>query len=147
MSSTPSAVNLAATGHRRHSQPLWPGLVHCVLNPAVTQVTIRTTICVSGWTATARPPEGFTEPLKLQQIAAEGLPGPASAYEEDHRMPLELGGSPADPENLSPEALAGAHSKDTAENAARAEVCGGADLLTVQAAFVVAWLAPYPAYR
>ena len=60
-------------------------------------------------------------------------------------MPLELGGSPADPFNLSPEVHPGAYAKDAAENAAKAEVCARADLRTVQAAFVARWLAPYPA--
>jgi hypothetical protein len=35
-------------------------------NPDVTQSTIHSTICVSGWTATARPP--YTNPLKAQGI-------------------------------------------------------------------------------
>jgi hypothetical protein len=122
-------------------------VVYCVLNPAVTEATIRATICVSGWTARVRPPTSYTEPLKLSQMAAEGLTGSASAYEEDHRVPLELGGSPADPLNLSPEAHPGSYSKDAAENAAKARVCGGADLRTVQGAFVTRWLAPYPGYR
>ncbi len=122
-------------------------MVFCVLNPAVTEATIRSTICVSGWTTKVRPPTSYTEPLKLSQIAAEGLPGTASAYEEDHRVALELGGSPADPQNLSPEAHPGSYAKDTTENAAKAQVCGGTDLRTVQAEFVARWLAPYPGYR
>jgi hypothetical protein len=122
-------------------------VVYCVLNPAVTETTIRSTICVSGWTARVRPPTSYTEPLKLGQMAAERLTGPASAYEEDHRVPLELGGSPADPQNLSPEAHPGSYTKDAAENTARAQVCGGADLRTVQGEFVARWLAPYPGYR
>ncbi len=122
-------------------------VVYCVLNPAVTEATIRTTICVSGWTARVRPSTSYTEPLKLSQIAAEGLAGGASAYEEDHRVPLELGGSPADPQNLSPEAHPASYTKDAAENAAKAEVCAGADLRLVQAEFIARWLAPYPGYR
>jgi len=122
-------------------------VVYCVLNPAVTEATIRSTICVSGWTATVRPPTSYTDPLKVQQMDAEGLPGPVSAYEEDHRVPLELGGSPANTLNLSPEPHPASYSKDTAENAARSQVCGGADLRAAQAAFVTRWLAPYPDYR
>lgn len=130
------------------SDPCHQGtVVYCVLNPAVTEATIRSTICVSGWTARVRPPTSYTEPLKLSQMAAEGLTGPASAYEEDHRVPLELGGSPADPQNLSPEAHPGSNTKDAAENAARAQVCAGADLRVVQGEFVARWLAPYPGYR
>ncbi len=123
------------------------GVTYCALNPAVAEATIRSTICVTGWTATIRPPESYTRPLKLQQMAAEGLTGSPSDYEEDHRMPLELGGAPRDPTNLSPESHASSYTKDAAENAAKREVCAGADLRGVQAAFVSAWLGPYPTYR
>lgn len=153
---TPSPVEAPASAARASSpapgeavvaDPCHQGAaVYCVLNPAVTEDTIRSTICVSGWTATVRPPTSYTEPLKLRQMVTEGLPGPASAYEEDHRVPLELGGSPADAQNLSPEAHPGSYAKDAAENAARAQVCGGSDLRNVQAAFVKRWLAPYPGY-
>jgi hypothetical protein len=39
-----------------------------VTNPDVTQETIHQTICVSGWTATIRPPSNCTTKLKTQQI-------------------------------------------------------------------------------
>lgn len=121
-------------------------VTYCVLNPAVTQATIRSTICVSGWTATVRPAESYTEPLKLQQMSNEGLSGGPDQYEEDHRMPLELGGDPRNLNNLSPESHATSYAKDAAENTAKRQVCNGADLSTVQAAFVRTWLGPYPAY-
>ncbi len=125
------------------------GVTYCALNPAVTQATIRQTICVSGWTATIRPPSSYTSPLKLQQIAAERLADTNPAdYEEDHRIPLELGGAPSDTSNLSPERGASPNPKDSAENSARGEVCAGrATLRGEQAAFTATWLAAYPAYR
>ena len=54
------------------------GVTYCALNPAVTPATIGSTICVSGWTATVRPPESYTEDLKRSQIRTEGLPGTLS---------------------------------------------------------------------
>jgi len=105
------------------------------------------TICVSGWTASIRPPETYTEAVKLQQIRAKGLVGAASGYEEDHRMPLELGGAPRDATNLSPEPHSSSYAKDSTENAARREVSSGEDLGAVQAVFVATWLGPYPTYR
>jgi hypothetical protein len=75
-----------------------PGAV----NPAVTQASIATTICRSGWTATVRPPERITEPEKLASLRAYGESG-ASGYEYDHFVPLELGGAVNDPRNLWPE--------------------------------------------
>jgi hypothetical protein len=75
-----------------------PGAV----NPAVTQASIATTICRSGWTATVRPPERITEPEKLASLRAYGESG-ASRFEYDHFVPLELGGAVNDPRNLWPE--------------------------------------------
>ena len=145
---TPSPSSSAApTPLKASSDPCHSGgVTYCALNPAVTVATIRSTICVSGWTSTVRPPESYTEPLKLQQMAAEGLTGSPSNYEEDHRMPLELGGDPRDPMNLSPESHSTSLSKDAAENAARQSVCAGADLRTVQTAFVATWLGSFPTY-
>jgi len=139
----------SATAKSAPSDPCHQGgITYCVLNPAVTQATIDQTICVSGWTATVRPPESYTENLKEEQMAAEGLPGGLSEYEEDHRMPLELGGSPSDPMNLSPEYPASPNPKDADETAFKQEVCSGTlTLLQAQEEMVAKWLAPYPGYR
>jgi hypothetical protein len=100
-----------------------------VLNPAVTQATIGTTICVRGWTATIRPPASYTNALKIQQIAERHLTDTnPKDYEEDHRLPLELGGAPRDPRNLWPEPWAGsqgARVKDREENSLHRTVCAG----------------------
>jgi hypothetical protein len=80
-------------------------------------------------TQSIRPPGTFTTALKKQQMTACGLPGTTADYEEDHLIPLELGGNPVDPENLWPEAykpMPGAGEKDTVENWLRAQVCAGA---------------------
>ena len=88
------------------------------------------------------------EYLLFCQIAAEHLADTNPAdYEEDHRVPLELGGAPSDPMNLSPEVHPGSSTKDAAENDAKRQVCAGADLRTVQAAFISIWLAAYPGYK
>ena len=100
-------------------------------NPDVTQSTIGSTICVSGWTSTVRPPTSYTNPLKVQQIAEYGYSDTSTAdYEEDHLIPLELGGAPRDAKNLWPEPRydAGgstAADKDTVENALKKKVCAG----------------------
>jgi hypothetical protein len=100
-------------------------------NPDVTQSTINSTICVSGWTSSVRPPTSYTNPLKVQQIAEYGYRDTSTAdYEEDHLIPLELGGAPRDPRNLWPEPRydaggATAADKDTVENALKKEVCAG----------------------
>ncbi|MFE4518900.1 hypothetical protein ACFRMQ_32485 [Kitasatospora sp. NPDC056783] len=98
-------------------------------NPDVTQATIGQTICVSGWTATVRPPTSYTNALKVRQIAAYGYADTNTAdYEEDHFVPLELGGAPRDPANLWPEPRYGsqpAQSKDSVETKLKNAVCGG----------------------
>jgi hypothetical protein len=124
------------------------GVIYCALNPSVTQSDIDTTICRSGWTKTIRPPATYTRALKLQQIKAEGLTGPVSSYEEDHRVPLELGGAPRDPMNLSPEAGASPNPKDHDESTFRELVCSGQlTLAEAQQQFIAKWLAAYPGYR
>lgn len=98
-------------------------------NPDVTQDTIDSTICVPGWTKTVRPPVSYTTPLKIRQIGEYGYTDTNTAdYEEDHLVPLELGGSPRDPKNLWPEPRYGdapAQNKDTVENKLKTAVCGG----------------------
>lgn len=114
------------------------------LNPDVTQATIGSTICVSGWTATVRPSTSYTNTLKKQGIVDYGYSDTSmSDYEEDHFLPLELGGAPKDPKNLWPEPHAGnqnAYSKDSVENAVKKAVCAGqATLTAAQHAMLTDW--------
>ena len=131
-----------------------PNLTPGALNPAVTQATVNTTICVSGWTATIRPSSSYTGRLKIQQIAEYGYADTStSAYEEDHLISLELGGAPTDPRNLWPEpytiSLAdgrptGAHTKDGLETRLKNQVCSGAITLAVaQAEIGIHWVHAY----
>ena len=73
------------------------------LNPAVTQENIGRTICVRGWTRTVRPPEQFTRRVKRAQIHDWYHGGRLRDYQEDHLIPLSLGGAPDDARNLWPE--------------------------------------------
>jgi hypothetical protein len=103
------------------SWDLTPG----VLNPDVTQATIATTVCRRGWTRTIRPPVDFTNALKRRQLRQYGMRGPPSAYQEDHLISLELGGSPADSRNLWPEPYPRASAVDQIENDLNHRVCTG----------------------
>jgi hypothetical protein len=124
----------AAPADRLPGEPN-PALTPGALNPAVSQATIHSTICVSGWTATIRPSESFTNSLKIEQIGQYGYSDTStSSYEEDHLIALELGGAPADARDLWPEpytdSLAdgrptGAHTKDAFETKLKDEVCAG----------------------
>ena len=133
-SAAPMLARPAAPTGRLTGEPD-PNLTPGVFNPAVTQATIRQTICVSGWTATIRPPSAYTTELKRRQIVEYGYARTSTAlYEEDHLISLELGGAPRDPRNLWPEpwtlAMAdgtqvGARVKDLLENRLRRAVCAG----------------------
>jgi hypothetical protein len=105
----------------RASWALTPG----VLNPEVTQATIRSTICKSGWTRTVRPPVSYTNALKTKGLLQYRLRGPPSAFQEDHLISLELGGNPADPRNLWPEPYPRASAVDQIENQLNHLVCTG----------------------
>jgi hypothetical protein len=96
-----------------------------VLNPAVRQETIDTTICMSGWTRTVRPPTGYTSALKVEQMREYGLGGSPSDYQEDHLISLELGGHPTDRRNLWPEPHPRAEQVDRIENELNRQVCSG----------------------
>jgi hypothetical protein len=99
------------------------------INPDVTQSNIFATICVRGWTRTVSPPEEYTYRLKRGQLKDWGYADrQPHDYEEDHLIPLELGGSPTSPQNLWPEPWHGpwnAHVKDRLENFLHEEVCAG----------------------
>ena len=89
--------------HVRGQYPFTMPDLHCTpgaLNPAVTQATIRTTICRTGYSSSIRPSTSVTEPEKLASIRAYGFHQAAWSYEYDHLISLELGGAANDSRNL-----------------------------------------------
>jgi hypothetical protein len=156
-SASPPAAGLATLGPSRSPLGLPdPKRTPGSINPNVTADNIATTICKIGWTASVRPPSAYTTALKLAQIVeyayADRSP---SHYEEDHLVPLELGGAPRDPANLWPEpndtvlpdgTEVGSNAKDHLENALNARVCartmelGDAQRL-IAGDWIAAWLA------
>ncbi|MGP9017070.1 hypothetical protein ACT1U9_01500 [Streptomyces sp. BR1] len=116
------------------------------LNPDVTQDTIQDTICVGGYSTSIRPPTSYTNALKVQQIAQYGYSDTNTAdYEEDHLIPLSLGGNPRSPQNLWPEPryqAGGSTStdKDTVEYKLYRAVCAGTvQLAPAQQAIATDW--------
>jgi hypothetical protein len=111
-----------------------PSLTPGATDGDITQDNIENTICNPQWsTRSIRPPAHYTDQLKREQLReyvyADTNP---RDYEEDHLIPLELGGNPTDPKNLWPEpydtsiADGGAHAKDRVENYLHRQVCSGA---------------------
>ncbi|GAC1388399.1 MAG: hypothetical protein NVS1B7_8620 [Candidatus Saccharimonadales bacterium] len=100
-----------------------PNCTPGVINPNVTQANIAQTICVRGFTKTIRPPAGYTDQLKAQQMQAYGFTDNIHNHEEDHLISLELGGSLDDPKNLWPEPQASPNAKDKIENYLHTPIC------------------------
>jgi hypothetical protein len=136
--SVPGA-NTCTLGHR-NGQPIPdPRCTPGALNPNVSQTTIAGTICVTGWTATIRPPVSRTNRLKKQLAAAYRLP-PTSQGELDHLVSLELGGAPADPRNLWVEPGTIPNPKDAVENKLNDAVCSRLiPLASAQHAIATSW--------
>ncbi len=131
------------------NQKLTPGAI----NPDVTQANLGQTICVAGFTKTIRPSTSYTNALKRSQLnSGYNVGGDTllSHYEEDHLLPLEIGGAPKDKRNLWPEPRFGANSaamKDKLENKIHLLICSGAITLKEgQAIFMIDWVAGYRKY-
>lgn len=145
---TPRPTVVRSVCHANGSYPD-PTCTTGALNPAVTQGTLQTTICVSGWTSTVRPPVSVTGPIKTERMAAYGVSYlPQSDFELDHFVALEIGGAtgshPGDIRNLWPEAYSpvpGAHEKDAVENWLHKQVCDGSmTLADAQTAIMTDWV-------
>lgn len=122
-----------------------PSLTPGATDPSVTQQNIQATICVRGYTRTVRPPANYTNRLKKRQIREYGYADTNPRhYEEDHLIPLEIGGDPRDPRNLWPEPRGGlwnAKEKDRLENLLHREVCDGElPLRTAQSEIAHDWI-------
>lgn len=79
---------------------LTPGAI----DASIKQSNIQTTICIKGYTKTVRPPAYVTNKLKREQISLYGYADKnPKRYEEDHLIPLSIGGNPSDPANLWPQ--------------------------------------------
>jgi hypothetical protein len=130
----PIATTPSGTGNRP-----WPPFTPGVADPRVTQANIHSTICVSGYTKTVRNVSAAT---KREVFAEYGIADPTpGAYEVDHLISLELGGS-NDIGNLWPEPYSGAdnaHDKDTIENRLHSQVCSGTLSLTQAQYEIVHW--------
>jgi hypothetical protein len=122
-----------------------PSCTPGALNPAAV-ANPRGTICRNGYSEGIRPPASYTEPLKIEDMIRYASVGPPSAYEEDHPVAIEDGGSPRDPRNLWPEYLygrSGALAKDQAEDDPHDLICAGRITVTQATAVLEGdWLRP-----
>lgn len=128
-----------------------PHLTPGAFNPNANQGNIHETICVPGYSRSIRPPESYTEALKRRQLREYGYRDQHIwHYEQDHLIPLSLGGSPTSPKNLWPEPRYGrwsAKRKDMLEFDLYKEVCNGqVSLHTAQQALLHDWPKAYERY-
>jgi len=105
-----------------------PRLTPGARDMAVDQSNIGRTICRRGYAQSVRPPRAYTDGLKREQIHQYRYPArDPRLYEEDHLIPLSLGGNPTDRRNLWPEPRRGAWNaarKDELEFVLYRMVCG-----------------------
>jgi hypothetical protein len=107
---------------------------------AVEQLTIDR---VCGQSTTAR--RNVTQAQHVASFTRYGIsyPQPRGAYEVDHLVPLELGGSNAD-KNLWPQPAPAFHKKDALENYMHRRVCTGEmTLADAQHAIATDWVSAY----
>jgi hypothetical protein len=96
------------------------------LNPAVTQETIATTICVPGWTKTVRPSAHYTTAIKIKLIRELEIPEELLVdFELDRRIPLALGGASSEERNLELQPWDEAGGKDRTKTRLSRAVCAG----------------------
>lgn len=90
-------------------------------NHSVTQATIRSTVCVPGWSSRIRPPESYTWRIKRRLLHGR----PARDFQLDHLISLSLGGAPYSLKNLWLEPRKQADRDDDLEAAWHRMLCAG----------------------
>ena len=80
-------------------------------------------LCTPGYTRTVRPPRPTPTPSSAASWPTSGTPTGTTHYEEDHLVPLSIGGAPRDERNLWPQPWPEARDKDREEDALHIGVC------------------------
>lgn len=125
-----------------------PKITPGVLNPAVTQENLKTTVCVGGWSSKQRPSVSWTAPRERESIKQYGYEDTnPSNFEYDHRVPISLSGAPRDTANLWPQKLTGEYNalmKDRLEYRVYRDLCAGkVTLKQAQDIFLGDWTKAY----
>jgi hypothetical protein len=128
-----------------------PSITQGAINTNITQENIQSTVCVKGYTKTVRPPAYYTNRLKKSQLREYGYADQnPEHYEEDHLIPLNIGGLPNNPANLWPQPRTSywnAAKKDELEIKLYKKVCGNEiPLNEAQNAMATDWIKAYKYY-
>ncbi|BCM25717.1 hypothetical protein [Methyloradius palustris] len=121
------------------------------IDSSITQENIQETVCVKGYTKTVRPPAYYTNKLKKSQLREYGFADQnPKHYEEDHLIPLNIGGAPEDRLNLWPQTRISewnASKKDVLELKLYKLVCDGrVPLAEARQAMATDWIKAYKQY-
>ena len=128
-----------------------PQITPGAIDPAITAQNLQSTVCVKGYTATVRPDKRVTNRLKREQIRQYRYTDTDPRhYEQDHLIPLSIGGNPSDPRNMWPQPRSGewsAEQKNDLEFVVYRMVCNGdIDLAQAQEKIARDWTAAYQAW-
>ena len=129
-----------------------PNVTPGATNPQVTQENIQQTVCVRGYTKTIRPQANYTNKLKRAQLNGEYAAADQNPkhYEEDHLIPLSIGGNPTDVHNLWPQPRRtewSAEKKDQLEFVLYKLLCRGeVQLIQAQQEVATDWIQAYKKY-
>lgn len=102
---------------------------------AVANVTTAQ-LCVSGYSASVRPPTSYTDGLKRKWVPAGHS---VSEYELDHSIPIAIGGDPRNTNNLWLQDWPSAKRKDVLENQLHKDLCSGKITLKQAQDKIQAW--------
>jgi hypothetical protein len=128
-----------------------PQITPGAIDSAITSQNLQSTVCVRGYTATVRPDKRVTNRLKREQIRQYRYSDTDPRnYEQDHLIPLSIGGNPSDPRNMWPQPRTGqwsAEQKNDLEFVVYKMVCNGdIDLAQAQEKISHDWTAAYQAW-
>jgi hypothetical protein len=128
-----------------------PQITPGAVDPAITPQNLQTTVCVKGYTASVRPDKKYTNRLKRAHLRQYNYADrDPRLYEQDHLIPLSIGGSPADPKNMWPQPRDqqwGAEEKNDLEFVVYKMVCNGElNLREAQQRIARDWIEAYRAW-
>ncbi len=128
-----------------------PQITPGAIDPAITSQNLQSTVCVKGYTATVRPDKRVTNRLKRQQIRQYRYDDTdPRQYEQDHLIPLSIGGNPSDPRNMWPQPREGAWGADEKNDlefiAYRLVGSGQLNLQEAQRRIAANWIEAYQAW-
>jgi hypothetical protein len=152
--SPPSSERSTRTDPRIGPRDIYPDPIRTpgATDPDITGDNVHETICNPRWsTRSIRPPAHYTDELKREQLQEyDDVDTNPRDFEEDHLIPLELGGNPTDPKNLWPEPYeasipdGGARFKDKVESYLHKQVCEGSlNLEEAQREIATDWYSVY----